>query len=61
MVRETSSTLWVTQGGLMAGQHPEAAIVNGFFLCLDLKPDLTARSMILRAFRATASQRSRSP
>ncbi|KAK0613233.1 polyketide synthase [Immersiella caudata] len=45
MAREASSILWVTQGGLMAGQYPEAAIVNGFFQCLDLKPDLTARSM----------------
>ncbi|KAF5966955.1 polyketide synthase [Fusarium coicis] len=45
MVREVSSILWVTQGGLMEGQHPEAAIVNGFLQCLDLKPDLTARSM----------------
>lgn len=45
MVREVSSILWVTQGGLMEGQHPEAAIINGFLQCLDLKPDLTARSM----------------
>ncbi|KAF5679435.1 polyketide synthase [Fusarium heterosporum] len=45
MVREVSSILWVTQGGLMEGQHPEAAIVNGFLQCLDLKPELTARSM----------------
>nr|ALQ32770.1 putative polyketide synthase [Fusarium aywerte] len=45
MVREVSSILWVTQGGLMEGQYPEAAIVNGFLQCLDLRPDLLARSM----------------
>ncbi|KAF5865927.1 hypothetical protein ETB97_001503 [Aspergillus alliaceus] len=45
MMQAAESILWVTQGGLMAGEDPEAALVNGFFQCLDINPNIRAASM----------------
>lgn len=45
LMRAADSILWVTQGGLMAGVEPEAALVNGFFQCLDINPQMQVASM----------------
>jgi len=45
MMRNAESILWVTQGGLMAGENPEAALINGFFQCLDINPQMLVASM----------------
>ncbi|KAE8154714.1 hypothetical protein BDV25DRAFT_135634 [Aspergillus avenaceus] len=45
MMRAAESILWVTQGGLMAGEDPHASLVNGFFQCLDINPNIRAASM----------------
>ena len=45
MMRTSESILWVTQGGLMAGADPEAALVNGFFQCLDINPQMRVASI----------------
>jgi NADPH:quinone reductase-like Zn-dependent oxidoreductase/NAD(P)-dependent dehydrogenase (short-subunit alcohol dehydrogenase family) len=45
MMRQADSILWVTQGGLMAGEEPEAALINGFFQCLDINPRMLVASM----------------
>nr|POE79798.1 compactin diketide synthase mokb [Quercus suber] len=45
MTRTARSILWVTQGGLMKGKHPEASFVNCFFQSLDSDAALAAASM----------------
>lgn len=45
MTQKADSILWVTQGGLVAGNEPEASIVNGFLQCLDINPRVRAASM----------------
>ncbi|KAI2092193.1 hypothetical protein LOZ63_002180 [Ophidiomyces ophidiicola] len=45
MMRTAESILWVTQGGLMAGDEPEASLINGFFQCLDINPQMRVASM----------------
>lgn len=45
MMQAAESILWVTQGGLMSGEDPQASLVNGFFQCLDINPNIRAASM----------------
>ncbi|PGH13223.1 hypothetical protein AJ79_03781 [Helicocarpus griseus UAMH5409] len=45
MMQTAESILWVTQGGLMAGEYPQASLVNGFFQCLDINPNIRVATM----------------
>ena len=45
MMQQADSILWVTQGGLMAGEESEAALINGFFQCLDINPGMLVASV----------------
>lgn len=45
MMQAAESILWVTHGGLMSGENPQASLVNGFFQCLDINPNIRAAFM----------------